>query len=129
MKEKRFEHFYESADDIPLVLDSYDDIFSDFDPRPYSERAMSGDFLLECKKASAEKKKKIHLSTSLIFPGPSFSLITFPCIPPIFHISVRLSLPFPLPIPTHLFPIHISSPPQFLSTFTTPRRTSLKPSQ
>ena len=61
MKEKRFEHFYESADDIPLILDSYDDLFSDFDPRPYSERAMSGDFLFECKKAAAEKKKRIHL--------------------------------------------------------------------
>ncbi|VVB82299.1 Uncharacterised protein [uncultured archaeon] len=61
MREKRFEHFYESADDIPLILDSYDDLFSDFDPRPYHERAMSGDFLFECKKASIDKRKKIHL--------------------------------------------------------------------
>jgi len=35
-KKKRFNHFYQSADDIPLVLDSYEDIFTDFDPRSYS---------------------------------------------------------------------------------------------
>jgi len=40
---------------ISLILDSYDDIFSDFDPRPYSERALSDDFLLECRKASRDK--------------------------------------------------------------------------
>jgi len=41
--------------EISLWLDTYDDIFSDFDPRPYSERALSDDFLLEAKKASKEK--------------------------------------------------------------------------
>lgn len=46
---------------ISLVLDSYDDIFSDFDPRPYSVRALSDDFLLECKKATLDKKDKIEL--------------------------------------------------------------------
>ena len=29
---KRIKHFYESTEDIPLILDSYEDIFSDFDP-------------------------------------------------------------------------------------------------
>ncbi len=61
MKKRGFDHFYESTEDIPLVLDSYEDIFSDFDPRPYSERALSEDFLFECKKAAVEKKGKIHL--------------------------------------------------------------------
>lgn len=60
-KNRRFSHFYQSSDDIPLVLDSYVDLFSDFDPRPYSERALSEDFLFECKKASVEKRGKIHL--------------------------------------------------------------------
>ncbi len=60
-KKKRFDRFYQSADDIPLVLDSYEDIFTDFDPRPYSEKALSEDFLFECKKASVDKKRKIHL--------------------------------------------------------------------
>ena len=41
--------------EIGLALGNYDDIFSDFDPRPYSERALSDDFLLEAKKASKEK--------------------------------------------------------------------------
>jgi hypothetical protein len=38
--------------EISLWLDTYDDIFSDFDPRPYSQRALSDDFLAEAKKAS-----------------------------------------------------------------------------
>ena len=41
--------------EISLMLDSYDDIFSDFDPRPYSQRALSDDFLIEAKRASKEK--------------------------------------------------------------------------
>ncbi len=61
MKKRGFEHFYRSAEDIPLILDSYEDIFSDFDPRPYSEKALSEDFLVECKKASTEKKGRITL--------------------------------------------------------------------
>lgn len=37
--------------ELSLWIDTYDDIFSDFDPRPYSERALSDDFLIEAKKA------------------------------------------------------------------------------
>ncbi len=40
---------------ISLILDDYSDIFSDFDPRPYGTRALSTDFLQECKNASREK--------------------------------------------------------------------------
>ncbi|MBN1156856.1 hypothetical protein JXA85_04515 [Candidatus Woesearchaeota archaeon] len=40
---------------ISLRLDTYDDIFSDFDPRPYSQRALSDDFLFEAKKVSRGK--------------------------------------------------------------------------
>jgi len=48
--------------EISLQLDTYDDIFSDFDPRPYSERALSDDFLFEAKRASKEKTSgKIQL--------------------------------------------------------------------
>lgn len=46
---------------ISLILDSYDDLFSDFDPRPYSERALSDDFLIECKKAARDKEGKFEL--------------------------------------------------------------------
>ena len=41
--------------EISLSLDNYDDIFSDFDPRPFSQRALSDDFLIEAKKASRDK--------------------------------------------------------------------------
>jgi hypothetical protein len=46
---------------IGLVLDSYEDIFSDFDPRPYSVKQLSDDFLSECKKASVDKNKELEL--------------------------------------------------------------------
>lgn len=64
-KKKRIHQFYQSSEDIPLILDSYQDLFSDFDPRPYSEKALSEDFLFECKKASAEKNGRIHLKLFL----------------------------------------------------------------
>jgi len=46
---------------ISLILDSYDDIFSDFDPRGYSERSLSDDFLAECKKVALDKGEKLEL--------------------------------------------------------------------
>jgi hypothetical protein len=47
--------------EISLWLDTYDDIFSDFDPRPYAQRALSDDFLNEAKKASREKGESFEL--------------------------------------------------------------------
>ena len=44
------------ASEISLILKEYNDIFSDFDPRPYSQRTLSDDFLAEAKKASKVKK-------------------------------------------------------------------------
>ncbi len=41
--------------EMALWLDSYDDIFSDFDPRPYMERSLSDDFLLEMKKVAKDR--------------------------------------------------------------------------
>lgn len=41
---------------ISLVLDSYDALFSDFDPRPYSERSISDDFIMEFKRAVKDKE-------------------------------------------------------------------------
>jgi hypothetical protein len=46
---------------ISLILESYDDIFSSFDPRPSSERALSDDFLVECKRASIDREEPITL--------------------------------------------------------------------
>jgi len=40
---------------IIVSLNSYEDIFSDFDPGSYRVRGLSDDFLIECKKASMDK--------------------------------------------------------------------------
>ena len=42
--------------EVSLWLYGYDDIFSDFDPRPYSQRALSEDFLIESKRISKERQ-------------------------------------------------------------------------
>jgi len=48
--------------EISIWLDNYDDIFSDFDPRPYYQRSLSDDFLSEAKKVSSGKTgKKLEL--------------------------------------------------------------------
>lgn len=44
-----------SMSEISLLLHEYDDIFSDFDPRSYSQKALSEDFLSELKRASIDK--------------------------------------------------------------------------
>ena len=41
--------------EISLWLDTYDDIFSDFDPRPFNERSLSIDFLDEAQRAARDK--------------------------------------------------------------------------
>lgn len=41
---------------ISLSLDDYNDIFSIFDAREYSEASLSDDFLIECKKLIGETK-------------------------------------------------------------------------
>lgn len=46
---------------ISLILESYNDIFSSFDPRPSSERALSDDFLSECKRATIDREEPITL--------------------------------------------------------------------
>ena len=40
--------------EIAIVIDTWDDIFSDFDPRPLNERTISGDFMDELKKRYLE---------------------------------------------------------------------------
>lgn len=40
---------------ISLVLNSYNDIFSSFDPRPFAEKALSVDFIEECIRAARDK--------------------------------------------------------------------------
>jgi hypothetical protein len=52
---------------ISLWLDHYDNIFSDFDPRAYSQRALSDDFLNEAKKVTFEIKPGM-LDLKLLIP-------------------------------------------------------------
>lgn len=42
---------------VNIALDTYDDIFSDFDPSPYSTRILSDDFLKEVQKKYSERQK------------------------------------------------------------------------
>jgi len=53
---------------ISLILDSYNDLFSDFDPRNYSERTLSDDFLLECKRAARDRDPKMNFELRLLIP-------------------------------------------------------------
>ncbi|MFA6088836.1 MAG: hypothetical protein WC755_03150 [Candidatus Woesearchaeota archaeon] len=53
---------------VSLILDSYDDLFSDFDPRHYSEKALSDDFLMECRKATRDKIQENGLELRLLVP-------------------------------------------------------------
>jgi len=51
---------------ISLWLDEYDNFFSDFDPRPYSQRSLSDDFLYEVKKITHEIKPGVFEMTFLM---------------------------------------------------------------
>lgn len=43
--------------EIAIQLDNYDDIFSDFDPRPYANRELSDDFLKELGRRYLERRQ------------------------------------------------------------------------
>lgn len=53
--------------EVLLELDSYDDLFSDFDPRHYSSRALSVDFLDEANRACQDKNQS-GLKVKFILP-------------------------------------------------------------
>jgi len=57
--------------EISIVIDTWDDLFLDFDPRPFSERALSEDFILELKKRYRETPKGQFTVT--IYIPPSFN--------------------------------------------------------
>ena len=59
LQDSRTEKFKEM--NISLIISDYNDIFSSFDPRSYLERALSDDFLQECKRAARDKKDTIEL--------------------------------------------------------------------
>lgn len=48
--------------DINIWLDSYNDMFSDFDPSPYSKRTISDDFISQVRKVVKDRyRKKMNL--------------------------------------------------------------------
>ena len=55
MEDKKEEEIIEESAEVRLTLDSYEDIFSEFDPRPLSERGLAGDFLFESDRAVMSK--------------------------------------------------------------------------
>ncbi len=52
---------------ISLIINDYNDIFSSFDPRAYLERALSDDFLQECKRAARDKNEE-QLELRILIP-------------------------------------------------------------
>lgn len=52
-----------------MWIDSYSDIFSDFDPRPFSERALSDDFIAQVRKVSKDCKGKVPILKLLVPVG------------------------------------------------------------
>ncbi|HEY0745026.1 MAG TPA: hypothetical protein VGD40_26355 [Chryseosolibacter sp.] len=57
------------AETVTLWIDSYSDIFSDFDPRPFSDRMISDDFLAQFQRASREIKGDIAILRLLVPEG------------------------------------------------------------
>jgi len=55
-----------SNHEIRIWIDTYEDIFSDFDPRHYSERNISDDFLEELKKVAREHNYKVNILRLLV---------------------------------------------------------------
>ncbi len=53
--------------EVSIWLDGYDDVFSDFDPRPYAQRAISDDFIATVRKV-IQVKKSGGLELTLLMP-------------------------------------------------------------
>lgn len=55
--------------EVSLWIDSYNEIFSDFDPRPFSERIISDDFVVQVKRVTKEKNDTISVLKLLLPEG------------------------------------------------------------
>lgn len=69
---------YTGTKEILMNLDDYDDIFSDFDKKPYTNRALSDDFFLQIKKDCLEgdyKKLEIKIIVQKKNRNPRFEMI------------------------------------------------------
>ena len=54
---RKIEQRLKDLKEIAIVIDTWDDIFSDFDPRPLNQRTVSEDFVDELKKRYRETRK------------------------------------------------------------------------
>jgi len=59
--EKKEEEIELRKGNVSLSLNSYTYLFSDFDPRDYSEKTLSEDFIEECRRVARENEEKIEL--------------------------------------------------------------------
>lgn len=57
------EEHIKDIQDISIAIDSWDDVFSDFDPSPLEQRILSEDFLLELKKRYRETQRGNYIIT------------------------------------------------------------------
>lgn len=53
--------------EIKIWLDHYDEMFSDFDPRAYSKRTVSDDFILQVRKVAKDQYRK-KMTLKLLLP-------------------------------------------------------------
>lgn len=51
---------------VQIWLDSYDEMFSDFDPRPYSKRMWSDDFIFQIKKVIKDHRREVKVFRILL---------------------------------------------------------------
>jgi hypothetical protein len=58
---------------LTLWIDDYDDIFSDFDPRPFGQRALSEDFLAEARRAVRDRREPVP-ALRLLVPAAARSV-------------------------------------------------------
>jgi hypothetical protein len=55
-----------SISEVVLWIDSYSELFSDFDPRPVADRLVSDDFVNQVKHAAKEIPQKLHVLKLLV---------------------------------------------------------------
>lgn len=65
--QKKHQKLLSQTSHVGLAIDGYDDLFSDFDPRPYQERELSEDFLTELRRFFYHKSPE-YLDIVLLIP-------------------------------------------------------------
>lgn len=78
---------------VHIALDTYDDIFSDFDPSPYDRRALSDDFIKEMQKRYVETRKgeiEVRFSLPEVMRSPKTETLIKKRLKEYFHIQIKL---------------------------------------